>query len=138
MHLKALKAGIFISIVFSGQTSNHVPVVKIILPVISSKYAWNDQLAYSVEVSDIEDGESKYQEIQSSEVLVKLRYMENSAKAADYLKQKKFNDTVGVGDMLVSNCFSCHGFKAKLAGPSFQDINRKYPNTITNLNQLVK
>lgn len=138
MHLKALKAGILISIVFSGQTSNHVPVVKIILPANNSKYAWNDQLAYSIEVSDTEDGESKYQEIQSSEVLVKLRYVENSVRAAGYLKQKKFNDTVGVGDMLVSNCFSCHGFKTKLAGPSFQDISRKYPNTIPNLNQLVK
>src|SRR5450432_91674 len=136
--LKGLHAGILISVALIGYAPNHAPVVKIIHPAKNSFYEWNSLVLYSVEVSDPEDGESKYQEIQSAEVLVKLKYVENSVKASAYLKQKKFNDTVSLNDMLLSNCFSCHGFKTKLAGPSFQDISRKYPNTIPNLNQLVK
>jgi len=69
--------------------------------------------SFFIEVSDAEDGESKYQEIQTAEVLVKLRYIENSAKASAYLKQKKFSDTIGVMNMLVSNCFNCHGVKQR-------------------------
>jgi|SRR5450432_878547 cytochrome c len=135
--LKGLHAGILISVALIGYAPNHAPVVKIIHPAKNSFYEWNSLVLYSVEVSDPEDGESKYQEIQSAEVLVKLKYVENSVKASAYLKQKKFNDTVSLNDMLLSNCFSCHGFKTKLAGPSFQDISKKYPNTIPNLGQLV-
>jgi cytochrome c len=138
MQLRALSAGILIFVVLIGQAPNHAPVIKIIQPAQNSIYLWNSQIAYSVEVSDAEDGESKYQEIQSAEVLVSLKYLENSMKAANYLKQKKFSDTTGLISMLVSNCFSCHGFKTKLAGPSFQDISKKYTNTISYINQLKK
>jgi cytochrome c len=135
--LKDLRAGILIFIVLVGQTPNHAPIVKIIQPALNSIYIWSNLVPYSIEVSDAEDGESKFQEIQSAEVLVRLKYIENSIKASAYLKQKKFNDTVGVINMLISNCFSCHGFKNKLAGPSFQDISRKYSNTIPNRKLLV-
>jgi cytochrome c551/c552 len=91
---------------------------------------------YTVQVSDVEDGESKYQEIQAAELLVKLQYIANSAKADACLIQKKFKDTVGVASMLVSNCFNCHGVKTKRAGPSFQDISRRYLFTDKNIDLL--
>jgi len=125
---------IFISLI--GQTPNHVPVIRISQPANHLVCIWGSQVQYSVEVSDAEDGESKYQEIQPAEVLVRLKYAENSAEASAYLKQKKFNDTVGLMNMMVSNCFSCHGFKTKLAGPSFQDISKRYPNTSSAREQL--
>jgi cytochrome c len=134
--LKGLHAGILIFIILIGQTPNHAPVIRITQPANHLVCIWGSQVQYSVEVSDTEDGESKYQEIQSAEVLVRLKYAENSVQASAYLKQKKFNDTAGLMNMMVSNCFSCHGFKTKLAGPSFQDISKKYPNTSSIREQL--
>jgi cytochrome c len=135
--LKGLRGGILIFVALIGQTSNHTPVVSIAQPVSHSFYNWGSQVPYSVEVSDAEDGESKYQEIQPAEVLVRLKYVGNSVQASVYLKQKKFNDTTGLMNMIVSNCFSCHGFKTKLAGPSFQDISKKYPIAFSTQEQLV-
>jgi cytochrome c len=134
--LKGLQAGILIFAVLIEQTPNHIPVVSISQPANHSVYTWNNQVPYAVDVSDTEDGDSKYQEIQSTEVLVRLKYTENAAQASAYLKQKKFNDTIGLMNMMVSNCFNCHGFKSKIAGPSFQDISRKYPNIPENREQL--
>ena len=134
--LKGSHAGLLIFVFLIGQTPNHAPVIRIAQPANHSVCTWGSQIQYSVEVSDTEDGESKYQEIQPAEVLVRLKYAENSAQASAYIKQKKINDTTGLMNMMVSNCFSCHGFKTKLAGPSFQDINKKYPNTSSSLEQL--
>lgn len=118
------------------QTPNHAPVVRIIQPAGHSVCSWGSQIQYSVEVSDKEDGESKYQEIQPAEVLVRLKYVVNSVQASAYLKQKKYNDTTGLMNMMISNCFSCHGFKNKLSGPSFQDISKKYPADPSTREQL--
>src|ERR1700733_8553510 len=133
---KRLHAGIMMFVLLSGQTPNHAPIIKIIQPVNHSVSTWGSHIQYTIDVSDKEDGESKFQEIQPAEVLVRLKYAENSDLASAYLKQKKFNDTAGLMNMMVSNCFSCHGFKTKLAGPSFQDINKKYPNTSSTREQL--
>ncbi len=119
-----------------SQPENHAPVVKILQPLHQATFAWNAFVPYDIRVSDAEDGESKYQEIQSAEVLVRLKYAENSVKAAAFLKQKIFPDTAGVAGMLVSNCFNCHAVKTKLAGPSFQDISRRYPFTDKNVDLL--
>ncbi len=122
---------------FTFPDPNHAPQVKIVQPSNNGMFQWNSQMPYSIDVSDKEDGDSKYQEIQSTEVLVKLQYFENVAKASDYLRQKKFSDTVGVISMLASNCFSCHDVKKKMAGPSFSDIGMKYPNIPIYRDQLV-
>src|ERR1700676_1715764 len=122
---------------FNLQIPNHAPVVKIIQPNKNAVYISNSLVPYSIEVSDAEDGESKYQEIQSAEVLVKIKYVAGAVKASAYLKQKKSGDSVAVMSMLVSNCFNCHAVKTKLAGPSFLDISKRYENTISNRTQLV-
>src|SRR5437762_14058248 len=100
--LKILISGILLSSVFlfGIQAENHAPVVKIMQPKIDAAFTWNSLVPYSIEVSDAEDGESKYQEIQTSEVLVKLKYFENPSKASAYLKQKRLSDTVAVMNML--------------------------------------
>jgi cytochrome c len=134
--LKGLRTCMVMFVVLIWQTPNHVPVIRISQPANHSVCIWGSQIQYSVEVSDTEDGESKYQEIQSTEVLVRLKYAGNTAQASAYLKQKKFNDTTGLMNMVISNCFSCHGFKNKLAGPSFQDISRKYQADPTSRDQL--
>jgi cytochrome c len=134
--LKGLRTGLMMSVVLFGQTPNHAPVVRISHPDDHTIFTWNSQVPYSVDVSDAEDGDSKYQEIQAADVLVRLKYVGNSVQASAYLKQKKIADTSGLMNMMVSNCFSCHGFKTKLAGPSFQDISKKYPNNLSSREQL--
>jgi len=119
------------------RSTNHPPAVNFIQPLENAVYAWNTVVPYSVEVSDAEDGESKYQEIPSTEVVVKLKFVRDAAKATAYLKQKKFSDTAGLSGMVVSNCFSCHAVKSKIAGPSFQEINMRYRQPGNSRDQLV-
>ena len=142
--LKILHTGIFLSLSYIfrlftipdasvhlviAQTPNHAPNIKFIEPSGKTTQTWNELVPYSIEVSDQEDGESRFQEITSAEVLVKLKYEENQAKASLYLKQKKIADSIGVNSMLISNCFNCHAVKMKLSGPSFLDISNRYQNT---------
>jgi cytochrome c len=134
--MTVLRTGLLMSIVLVAQIPNHVPLIRISKPDNHSIYTWNSQVPYSVDVSDAEDGDSRYQEIQSGEVLVRLKYAGNTVQASAYLKQKKFSDTSGLMNMLVSNCFSCHGFKTRVAGPSFQEICKKYPNNSSSGEQL--
>jgi cytochrome c len=134
--LKVLHYGLLLSMVIA-QTPNHVPQIKFIEPSGKTIHTWNELVPYIVEVSDREDGESRFQEIPSAEVLVKLKFVENQAKASIYLKQKKFADSTGVSSMVISNCFNCHGVKMKLAGPSFLDITNRYQNTSKNQDLLV-
>ncbi len=141
--LKFSDSGIYRSSVFLigyfvvSQTPNHAPSVKFIQPAEKTSYSWNQMVPYSVEVSDQEDGESRFQEIQSAEVWVKLKYVENRLKESEYLKQKKIPDSVGINNMVKSNCFNCHSVKLKLAGPSFLDISKRYPNTYKNQDLIV-
>ena len=119
------------------QTPNHTPRIKFIEPFEKTFHSWNEQVPYSVEISDQEDGESRFQEIPSAEVLVKLKYVDNQAKASLYLKQKITADSAGVYSMLVSNCFNCHAVKLKLAGPSYLDISNRYQDTRKNQDLLI-
>jgi len=121
-----------------AQSDNHKPAVKITEPVKNSIYPWNKQIPYAIEVSDPEDGDSKYQEILTNEVFVRLKFERDDRTAAVYLNKKKYEDTVALNGMIVSNCFNCHAVKSKLAGPSFQEITIRYPLSKTNLEQLVK
>jgi cytochrome c len=150
--LKALYTGIILSLDFTYrifavtyapaplatiQTPNHAPHIIFIEPFEKTFHNWNEQVHYSVEISDQEDGESKFQEIPSAEVLVKLKYEDNKAKASLYLKQKVIADSAGVYSMLISNCFNCHAVKMKLAGPSYLDISNRYQNTRKNQDLLI-
>jgi cytochrome c len=121
----------------SDQPENHKPVVKITEPVKNSIYPWDKQIPYSIEVSDSEDGESKYEEIPVNEVFVRVKFARDEKTAAVYLNKKKFDDTLALSEMMVSNCFNCHAVKTKLAGPSFQEISIRYPLSKANLDRLV-
>lgn len=61
------------------QLTNNAPVVKIIIPKNNSRYEWNTPIRYNIIVSDKEDGESKFQEILSSEVSLEVRYQPDTS-----------------------------------------------------------
>ncbi|MGN6617557.1 MAG: c-type cytochrome [Ilyomonas sp.] len=125
---------------FASATKNKIentaPVVKIISPKNNSSYKWNTQVSYSISVSDKEDGESKYDEINGKEVVLRVKYFSNAADANASLSEK-INEP-GLTNMQTSNCFNCHDFNAKVIGPSFNEISKRYTNTKSNFELLVK
>ena len=160
MHVKGRYAGYFLTISFLGgiyifpnparmvntrhsiaqvsaQSTNHAPIVNIIQPAKNASFSWNTMVPYSIDVSDSEDGESKFQEIANGEVIVRLKFAADMTKATNYIKQKKSGDTVGLTGMVVSNCFNCHAVKTKLAGPSFQEISIRYGKSNIDRSQLI-
>jgi len=117
---------------------NHVPVVKIISPKNESSFAADLQANYAISVSDKEDGESKYDEINTKEVLLEVKYIKDASTIPAELSNKAQNDALVLAAIRTSNCFNCHNFTGKLIGPSFYDITQKYPSTPANIALLAK
>jgi cytochrome c len=114
---------------------NHAPVVKIISPINNSGYNANSPVHYEISVSDKEDGESKYDEINEKEVLLQIKYFSDASKASTVTNK---DDAPGLTAIKTSNCFNCHGFNNRVIGPSFNEINKRYKPTIANIALLQK
>lgn len=119
------------------QQQNHPPVVKIISPKNNILYEWDVPLNYTITVSDQEDGESKFEEIPSNEVFLEVRYLADTSKAATELTSARSSQP-GLAEIRTSNCLNCHAFNNKLIGPSFYEINKRYPDTKINKELLEK
>ena len=128
----------FASTTGKQQQENHAPVVKIVSPKNNCEFDWNSQLIYSVTVSDKEDGESKYDEINTKEVLLEVKFIDDNSKLEQALRKSLQNDPPGLAFIRTSNCFNCHAFDSKSIGPSFYDISKKYKPTPQNIALLVK
>ncbi len=114
---------------------NHAPVVKIIAPSNNSTYTAGTQVHYEISVSDKEDGESKYDEIEPKQVLLEVKYFSDLSKIN---MASNTTDAPGLAAIKTSNCFNCHAFDNKETGPSFNDINKKYKPTDANIALLAK
>jgi cytochrome c len=121
---------------YSKQQDNQPPVLKINSPKNNDLFDWNAQVNYSISVTDKEDGDSKFDEINVKEVLLEVRYADSKTKAL--LNKGIQSDPPGLAVMRVSNCFNCHNFNSKSIGPSFYDISKRYPATQVNTDSLVK
>ena len=117
------------------QQQNNAPVVKIVSPLNNSSYNIGTQIHYKISVSDKEDGESKYDEIDAKQVLLELKYFSDSSDLANAKKEK---DAPGLAAIKTSNCFNCHGFDTKITGPSFSEITKRYKPTAANMALLQK
>jgi cytochrome c len=111
---------------------NQAPIVKIITPKNNSVFDQNAPVSYKISVSDKEDGDSKFDEINPKEVLLEVRRV--TAKSNKTVQ----NDAQGLAVMMTSNCINCHGFNSKSIGPSFYEINKRYPATKSNTDTLIK
>ncbi|HVV54685.1 MAG TPA: c-type cytochrome [Mucilaginibacter sp.] len=109
-----------------GQQDNHAPVVKISAPANNASYSPGSQVAYQVNVSDKEDGDSRYNEINGKEVVTEVRFVPNKNKLNALLKNNSDADPPGLAVIRQSNCFNCHNFESKALGPSFEDVSKKY------------
>jgi cytochrome c len=117
------------------QQQNHAPVVKIIAPLNNNSFNAGTQVHYEINISDKEDGESKYDEIDAKQVLLEVKYFKDASKINAAING---NDAPGLAAMKTSNCFNCHGFDNKVTGPSFNEINKKYKPTAANIALLEK
>ena len=102
---------------------NHPPVVRITAP---STAKVQSPVSYSISVSDKEDGDTKFDEINPNEILLQVQYGDNAKK----------NDVTALHSMMTSNCMNCHTFRSKLIGPSYFDISNKYSSA--NAASLIK
>lgn len=118
------------------QQENHVPVVKITRPSDESSFPLNVPTGYNITVSDKEDGDSRYGEINSKEVLLQVKYFADSSKEPS--SRGSLNDAQGLAIIRASNCFNCHAFSSKGIGPSFSDLVKKYAPTAVNITLVAK
>lgn len=130
-----------IVLIFSAFTifqENQAPVVKLIKPSANADISAGVPLNYEISVADKEDGNSKYDEINIKEVLLELRYFKDKSKASAFVAKGMQADEQGLAVIRTSNCFSCHNFNSKAMGPSFDEVQRKYPSTKINIDTLTK
>jgi cytochrome c len=114
---------------------NSPPVVKVISPQNNSTFDSNAPVTYKITVSDKEDGDSKFDEINAKEVLLEVRRVTNKLKPAS---NKVGTNDPGLTVIMTSNCINCHNFNSKSIGPSFYEINKKYPVNKVNTDTLIK
>ena len=119
----------------SKQEENHAPVVKIVFPKDNSFFEPNTTVRYKITVSDKEDGESRFGEINPKEVFMQIKYV------SDTTQWRKFTqiiekDPPGFAAIRTSNCMNCHAFKSKLIGPSFYEINKRYQHSKSQTDSL--
>jgi cytochrome c len=115
-----------------NQQENQPPVVKIVSPQNNASIDKDVPVTYKISISDKEDGESKFDEINVKEVLLEVRHVTGKSN------KKVQNDQSGLAVIMTSNCINCHGFNSKSIGPSFYEINKRYPLTKSNMDTLVK
>jgi cytochrome c551/c552 len=122
-----------------NQQANHAPSVKLINLSRSKDLQWNSVINYKITVTDKEDGVSDYGEVPANEVLMKVKFFEDSSLAKSYIKQEIKNLPDAAGLMLIKsfNCLTCHRVKTKLIGPPFDSIALKYPSTQKTFDSLV-
>lgn len=121
-----------------NQPQNNTPVVKIVSPKNNSTVSAGIQLHYSITISDKEDGESKYDEINTKEALLEVKYISDSSQLSELLKKSIEKDPPGLAAIRTSNCFNCHGFETKVIGPGFTEIRKRYQPTPANIALLEK
>lgn len=138
-------AGIFFLFVYvhaqrTDKIKNNPPKVEILTPKNASMFSWDSFIRYSIRVTDAEDGNSDYDEISLKEVFLEVTYLPGNYKPneSNLIKAGMVSDPPGLALMKASTCFNCHTVQAKLTGPSFLEISRKYPHNSTTIDMLAK
>ncbi len=115
---------VFILSAAAMSQKNHAPVVSIITPQPEDKIRAGQQLFYEISVSDLEDGETAYEEIATTEVYLSLSYFQERERALAVAEQQE--EAPALTLMKASGCFTCHAHNTNLGGPPFREIAMKY------------
>lgn len=116
---------------------NEVPEVKIVFPK-KDVFHWNDLVSYEISISDREDGESEYEEINVNEVFLLVKYLKDSTYLEDYLNSETTSDYDPLVEMGTRSCLNCHKLNGTLIGPSFYKISEKYKKEPEVVEKLAK
>jgi cytochrome c len=112
--------------------TNHPPTVKIESPANNAVLSINTPVTYQVHVTDPEDGDSRFDEINTKEVLLEVAWLKPGSKIA-----APDGDTA-LRIMATNNCFNCHQFNSQSLGPSFFNIAKRYPSTAGNTDTIIR
>jgi cytochrome c len=128
------------SFVYPGKMlENTPPEVVIVKPLQNDHFLWNTIIQYNIRITDKEDGNSEYDEINAKEVLLEVCYLPDAASAKIYTdKKRNGHENIGLTMIKRSDCFTCHATKSKLIGPSFELIAKKYKMTSNSVERLTK
>jgi cytochrome c len=120
------------------QDQNSPPKVTISVQAEGSTFQWNTIVPYTITVSDVEDGNTEYNEIQSNEVLLLARYFSDSTLIKNNTISEQMVHHDAVLAMSKALCFNCHAAKANLIGPSFDQVAVRYKNADGAIDRLTK
>jgi cytochrome c len=115
---------------------NEPPKVTILSPEDNSIYRLNSRIFYNIAVSDREDGESKYDEIASGEVLLEVKYVPGDGYREGVDGPPIPAPDPGLLGLAASNCLFCHAFRGNLIGPSFYEIGEEYKRTKPDMGEI--
>jgi cytochrome c len=121
-----------LALIISPHQTNHPPSVKIESPTNNAILTINSGLTYQVQVTDPEDGDSRYDEINTKEVILELAGPANKPAGPIIAARAPALDI-----MAANNCLNCHQFNARSLGPSFFEIAKRYSATTANTDTLV-
>lgn len=113
-------------------------MVEIISPTKNVNLEWNTIVPYRITITDQEDGNSEYDEINGNEVVLTTTYFSDSSEVKKYINETVSSRSDVLSIMAASNCFTCHKAKDKLIGPSFQEIANLYGPTPENKEYLTQ
>ena len=120
------------------QGKNSPPEVSISLIEKKNTFPWNSMVPYSISVSDAEDGKTAFNEILPSEVLLEVKYLSDSSHTKKYLSSRSELDRAVLVKMSTASCFNCHATKAKVIGPSFEQIASRYKSGSVSIDSISK
>ncbi len=131
-----------LALIISPHQTNHPPSVKIESPANNATLTINSGLTYQVQVTDPEDGDSRYDEINIKEVILELAGPATKPAGPTTSAVKPAGPTIPVRApaldiMAANNCFNCHQFNARSLGPSFFEIAKRYSATTANTDTLI-
>ncbi|MEC7771765.1 MAG: cytochrome c [Bacteroidota bacterium] len=101
--------------------------------------SWGSFVRYTIEVSDKEDGDSKYGEIPNNKVLLEIEFIpikNENGQNHNMVSNKTEPNHKGLSLMMESNCFDCHADKEVMTGPSFLEIAGRYGKNQNNITLL--
>lgn len=120
------------------QEENSPPKVTISVRANGNTFQWNSVIPYNIAVSDTEDGNTEYQEIAPNEVVLLARYLPDSALIKKISIDEQRADFNAILKLSKASCFNCHAAKAKLIGPSFEQISVRYTDVAAPIEPLTK
>jgi cytochrome c len=132
------------STVIPIQVGNAVPRIAIDQPKPGGFFAWGEQIAFKVTVTDDEDGSSADGSIPGSAITVSGSYDNGGAGSSGapvgVESQMMAANGHEAGRNLVthSDCIACHTLQAQSVGPAFFAIAQKYKGDAAALERLVQ